>query len=101
MILQRCVERPLGAPREQGWKTIAFDVSETGLGITLPTELAEGTELEIEAWELSKAEPLYVRVIRSKRVDCVWLTGCKSVTRLSDDNLRAWMSGPQDWVVAN
>ena len=38
-ITQRCFARPPGAGDSGGWKAIAYDISETGLGVALPLPL--------------------------------------------------------------
>ncbi len=97
-ILQRCFVHPLPPRAAQPWRCIAFNVSKTGVGVTLPFQLPEGTLLTIEAWNLTGSRPLQARVIHSRPVESLWFTGCELVRYLSDDELDVWCSGPTDWV---
>ncbi len=97
-ILQRCFVRPANASERQAWQCVAYNISSTGIGVTLPTELAEGTVLAIEAWNLPGACPLQVRILQAQPIETVWLTGCEFMQRLSDADLHIWRSGPMDWM---
>jgi len=91
-VLQRCFVRPPGVEAPDGWRAIAFSLSATGIGVTLPLALERGTELEIEAWNLPDAPVLRARVVHSARLEAVWLTGCELVRRLTDDELATWLT---------
>lgn len=97
-ILQRCFVHPTTAPAAQAWQCVAYNISELGIGVALPIKLAEGTTLNIEAWNLPRACPLRVRVIQARLVDFVWFTGCEMTRRLSEAELQVWCSGPLDWA---
>ena len=79
-ILQRCFVRPARAPVPQPWQCIAYNISATGLGLTLPVQLPEGTVLTIEAWKLPRACPLQVRIVQTRLVELFWFTGCDRTT---------------------
>ncbi len=95
-LLQRCFVRCWG--RAETWRCIAYNISVTGIGITLPVPMPEGTVLEIEAWELPRARKLRVRVVQSKQVDFLWFCGCELTSRLSEAEVRTWQMGPRDWL---
>jgi hypothetical protein len=97
-ILQRCLVQVQGASGGGSWRCIAFNVSVTGIGLTLPCSLQAGTVLEIKAWELPAAPVLKAKVVHSKLVEFTWFCGCELIGRLSDTELQAWMSGPLDWL---
>jgi PilZ domain len=101
-ILQRCLVWPgiRGAdPRlPGGWPCIAFDISSTGIALTLPIPLHRGKVLEVEAWGLPKAQLLQVRVLRTVPVAFLWFCGCELAQPLDEEELRAWMMGPRDWL---
>jgi hypothetical protein len=98
LILQRAFAYPAGAAPARPWRSVAFDVSVGGIGITLPVRLARGTLLTIQAWNLPGAPVLQARVARANQVASHWFTGCELLTRLSDAGLRAWRSGEVDWL---
>ncbi len=97
-ILQRCFVHPIKNPDPQAWRCVACNVSATGIALTLPVRLPEGTVLAIHAWDLPGACPLQARIIQAKQVETFWFTGCELLRRLTDPELRAWCSGPLDWV---
>jgi PilZ domain len=94
-ILQRCLARPAGsaAPAE-GWRSIAYDISATGVGVTLPVPLARGSMLEIEPYNLPGGRPLRARVVHAHRLEFVWLCGCELDRRLNDRELQTWLAAP-------
>jgi hypothetical protein len=96
--LQRCFANTAKASASEAWRCIGYDISATGIGITLPVRLQQGTLLTINAWGLPRACPLQVRVVHTKHVDFVWFTGCEFIKRLSDVQLAIWRSGPLDWL---
>jgi hypothetical protein len=95
-ILQRCFVLASGGA--QVWRCIAYNVSATGIGITLPDQLPEETVLTIQAWDLPESRPLQARIVHSRPVESVWFTGCEWIKFLSDDELETWSGGPTDWV---
>ena len=97
-ILQRCFVYPVQASATDAWRCIAYSISGTGIGVTLPIPLHEGTVLTIEAWGLPRACPLKVRITQTKQVDFFWFTGCELLKRLSDAELSIWRNGPVDWL---
>jgi hypothetical protein len=96
-ILQRCFVHPAKASAREGWQCIAYNISATGIGVTLPVKLQDGTVLSIRALGLPRACPLQVRIVRTTPIEFLWFTGCELLNRLSDADLTAWSSGPLDW----
>ena len=86
--LQRCFVHPTRDSGPQAWRCIAFDISETGIGLTLPVPLTLGTVLAVRAWGLPRACELRACVVRTTPVDSFWFTGCEFGRRLSDAELR-------------
>jgi len=97
-LVQRCFVRPPGAIGAEGWRCIAYNISLTGIGITLPAPLQTGTILDIKAWGLPAAPSLQARVVHLHLIDFLWFCGCELVSRLEPDQLQAWLMGPRDWV---
>jgi hypothetical protein len=97
-ILQRCFASIATASPTETWRSIGFNISATGIGITLPVKLRPGTLLTIHAWGLPRACALQVRIAHSRKVDCVWFTGCEFTKRLSSAELHIWRSGPLNWL---
>jgi len=97
-ILQRCFVHPAESPAHEAWPCIAYNISATGIGVTLPVRLQEGTVLTIEAWGLPRACSLQARTIRARLVGLDWFTGCELIKRLSDAELQIWSSGPLNWA---
>jgi hypothetical protein len=97
-ILQRCLVKPPQAQGPEDWRCIAYNISSTGLGLTLPLPLATGTILDIEPWALPKAPRVQARVVRCKPVDFLWFCGCELLRRLSEAELQAWLAGSTDWL---
>lgn len=79
-------------------RCIGYNISATGIGITLPVRLQPGTLLTLQAWGLPRARPLQVRIVHAKQVEFVWFTGCEFVTKPSDAQLGIWRSGPLNWL---
>jgi hypothetical protein len=77
---------------------VAYNISASGVGVTLPLPLPEGTVLTIQAWGLPGAGPLRARIARVQPVEMFWFTGCQWLTPLSEPALRLWRSGPLDWL---
>jgi hypothetical protein len=90
-VLQRCIIRPPGVAAADGWRGIVFSMSKSGAGITLPTPISRGTELEIEPWNLPGAPVLKARLVHLTRLESVWLAGCEFSCQLTDDELAAWL----------
>jgi hypothetical protein len=89
---------PAKASAREAWQCIAYNISAIGIGVSLPVELQEGTELSIRALGLPQACPLQVRIVRTNPMEFLWFTGCEFLNRLSDSDLAVWSSGPLDWV---
>ena len=97
-ILQRCFASKDNASPSEAMRCIGYNISATGIGITLPIRLPQGTLLTIQAWGLPRACPLRIRIVHAKQVDFVWFTGCEFITRPTDAQLEIWKSGPLDWL---
>jgi hypothetical protein len=82
----------------EAWRCIAYNVSATGVGITLPFELDEGTLLTIQPWDLPGSRPLQARIVQSRQVETAWFTGCEWLQFLSEDEVEIWCSAPRDWL---
>jgi len=90
-ILQRCQVRIAGASPAEACRCIAFSISQTGVGVTLPVALEKGVELTIEAWNLPKAQPLQARIVHTNRLEFVWLCGCEFVKPIAKEELAEWL----------
>lgn len=97
-ILQRCFAYPWDGQPAQAWQVIAYNISATGVGITLPCPVELGTVLEVEAYQLPRAPRLRVRVLRTRLSNFVWFCGCELLTPLTEEQLSSWLAGPTDWV---
>src|SRR5947209_15423922 len=91
-VLQRCFVRPPGVRAPDGWRGIVFSLSASGIGVTLPLAVERGTDIEIEAWNLTGAPVLRARVVHVAKLQFVWLTGCELSRRLDPDDLSAWLT---------
>src|SRR5262245_30429196 len=95
-IVRRCFVRLVGRPAAvQGWRCIAYNVSATGVGLTLPLPLQPGTRIEVEGWRLSGGRPARAVVVRTEPVEYVWFCGCEFEAPLEPEELYSWLSGPQ------
>jgi hypothetical protein len=97
-ILQRCFVRFADASSSDAWKCIAYNISTTGIGITMPIRLQKDAVLTIQAWNLPQACTLQARVVQMKQVEFLWFTGCEFLKRLSPTELQIWRSGPVGWL---
>ena len=95
-LLQRCFVRPEGTPGKGGWRCIAYSVSSTGIGVTLPCPLPLKARVRVTPWQLPRAPALEARVARIRAVGFVWFAGCELVGTLTDADLAAWLAGPLD-----
>jgi hypothetical protein len=93
-ILQRCFARPLIAgvsAAPEGWRSIAYNISLHGVGVTLGLPLKRGTVIEVEPWNLPGAKPLRARLVHASPLEFIWLCGCELDSPLSDAELQAWL----------
>src|SRR5688572_7252279 len=88
-IQQRCLV-PSSSITGEAWHCIAYNVSTNGIGVLLPLRPEPGTILEIEPWQLPGAPILKARVVHSRLLEFVWMTGCVLCTPLTDAELQAW-----------
>jgi len=98
--LQRRIVHPAATSAPEAWHCIGYNISATGIGITLMVRLDPGSFLTIQAWGLAGACRLQARIVQSKRVEFLWFTGCELLKPLTDDELQIWRSGPRDWLDA-
>jgi hypothetical protein len=97
-ILQRCLAFPPGGRSSLAWPAIAYNISATGVGLTLPCPLRLGTPVEVEAWGLAGAPRLQARIVHVRRCDFLWFCGCKFLAPLTEAGLQAWLSGTPNRV---
>jgi PilZ domain len=97
-ILQRCFVYPADVSAPQPWQCIAYNISLTGIGVGLPIEMPKGTVLTIKPFGLPQACPREIRIVHARQTEMLWFTGCEFVNRLSEPELRIWLSGPLNWV---
>ncbi|HTK73907.1 MAG TPA: PilZ domain-containing protein [Gemmataceae bacterium] len=90
-LIQRCFAKPASSAEAEGWRCIVYNISAAGVGITLPLPLKNGAVIYIEPWNLPGAKPVHARIVRSSPLEYVWLCGCEFLSRLTDDELRAWL----------
>jgi hypothetical protein len=95
-VLQRCIVRPPGVGPGDGWQSIVFSLSTTGVGITFPLPIERGADVEIEACDLPETSPLKARVVHVARFDSIWLAGCELTRQLTGDDLTAWLTSATD-----
>lgn len=93
LIQQRCIVSLPGGRGPEGWRSIAYNISTTGIGVLLAVPLQPGTELDIEPWALPGTRTLRVRVVHCKRLEFAWMAGCELSEPLSDVELKAWLAG--------
>src|SRR5215468_4463045 len=62
-LLQRCLVWPPDAAGAEGWRCIVHNISEHGIGLSLPCPVRPGTVLRVEAWGLPGAPTLLARVV--------------------------------------
>ena len=91
-LIQRCFAKPAAAPGAEGWRCIVYNISIAGVGVTLPLPLKPGALIWIEPWNLPGTKPVQARVVRASPLEFVWLCGCEFTTRLSDEELQAWLA---------
>ena len=77
---------------------IAYNVSVSGIGVTMPFAPQLGTILQIQAWDLATTTILQARVVRTAPVEFPWFCGCELTDWLGQEELQAWLSGAQDWL---
>ena len=90
-LIQRCFAKPAAVPESEGWRCIVYNISLAGIGVTLPLPLKPGALIRIEPWNLPGVKPVQARVVRASPLEFVWLCGCEFPTRLTDDELQAWL----------
>lgn len=96
--LQRCFVWPPGANGPTGLHCIAYNVSTTGIGITLPLPLPVGQVLRIEPFDVPGAGPIQARIVHHKPVEFLWFSGCELLRPLTFEELRAWLTYKRDWL---
>jgi hypothetical protein len=99
-ILQRCFVIPAEGPRAEPWPCIAYNISTTGIGITLPMRVPLRTKLTVRPWNLPGAVPMQAVVAHVRPVKGSWFAGCELSKRLTEDELQIWRSEPIDWLEA-
>jgi diguanylate cyclase (GGDEF)-like protein len=67
------------------------DLSVTGIGLELSTEVSTGTLLTVEPVCDGRARTLLVRVVRSQRIQGGWVHGCELAQQLNAEELQAWL----------
>lgn len=96
-ILQRCFvcsgPRRLTPWGPEGWRSIAYNISRTGIGLTLPLPIQPGIILEIEPWGLPVVKTVRGTLVRCTQVEFLWFCGCRFEKPLQEEELRAWMGG--------
>ena len=96
--LQRCCVWPPGATGPNGLPCIAYNISTTGIGITMPLPLPKGHLLRIEPFALPGARPVKARIVHAKPVEFLWFCGCEFVEPISEEELRAWLVVKTGWM---
>jgi hypothetical protein len=97
-ILQRCFVIPAEGSCSEPWRCIAYNISATGIGITLPVQVPERTMLIVRPWNLPGALPLQAVVVHVRPVKGSWFAGCELSKRLTDNEVQTWRSEPIDWL---
>ena len=93
LIQQRCIVSLPGGKGPEGWRSIAYNISTTGIGVLLGVPLQPGIELDIEPWNLPGTRTLRVRVVHCKPLEFAWMAGCELSAPLSETELKAWLAG--------
>ena len=95
-LARSCLVCPQGSDvGAQGWRCVAYDVSTTGIGLTLPLPPRLGTLLRVEAWALPALRPLRMRVTHVRPVAFLWFCGCALEDPLREGELRTWLDSPR------
>ena len=89
-LLQKCLARPEGSSGLADWHGIVYNLSTSGVGLSLPYPVPPGTILIIEPWDLP-APALRACVVRSALVAFAWFHGCALTHPLNDDELQSWL----------
>ena len=87
--LQRCFVWPEGADGE-GWRCIAYNISLTGIGLTLPVPLPADAVIRVLPHGLPGARPLRARLVHVRRLEWAFLCGCEFFEPLSEAELQTW-----------
>src|SRR5205814_9515291 len=64
------------------FRSIAYNISAGGIGITLPCPLRDDSLLDVEAWNLPGAPRLRARVVHARFFDFLWF--CRSEEHTSE-----------------
>lgn len=96
--LQRCTVWPPRAHGPSGLPSIAFNISTTGIGLTLPLPLPKGHLLRVEPFALAGARALEAHVVHVKPVEFLWFCGCRFVEPIGEAELGAWLVVKTDWL---
>jgi hypothetical protein len=91
-VLRRCRIRPAGKANTEGWRSVVFDYSPGGLGITLPAPVQKGAILEVIP-DQTDAPALRVRVVHVRPLAHIWLCGCALEAPISDPTVQKWLDG--------
>jgi hypothetical protein len=84
--------RPAGSSPDTSWKSIAYDISLSGIGVALPYPLAVGTILMVEASGLRSTTALQARMVRHKSVSHLWFCGCEFSVPMTSAELLPWLA---------
>jgi hypothetical protein len=96
--LQRCNVWPPGAEGPTGLPCIAYNISASGVGITLPLPLPKGHLLRIVPFALPGARPLRARIVHLRPVEFLWFCGCEFEEPLSEAEVQIWRVYRTDWM---
>jgi hypothetical protein len=96
--LQRCLVWPPNANGPNGLRCIAYNISLTGIGLTLPLPLPRGHILRIEPYEVPGAGPIQAKIVHHKPVEFLWFCGCELLRPLTDEELKAWLVVKNGWM---
>jgi hypothetical protein len=91
-LLQKCFVWPHGSPRVEPWRSIVYNISLTGLGVTLPFPASPGNLFQVEPYGLLGARTLEVRVLRVTPVEFLWFCGCELTRSLRAEELQTWIA---------
>ena len=93
LIQQRCIVSLPGGKGPEGWRSIAYNISTTGIGVLLGVPLQPDTQLEIEPWNLPGTRTVRARVVHCKPLEFAWMAGCEFAEPLTEAELKAWLAG--------
>src|SRR5262249_32669531 len=90
-IMAMCRVRLAGQPEAREWRCVAYNISQVGIGLTVPCPLQPGASGSIVPWDRPHAPPMVARRGRTVAASFFCLCGCALLTPLSEAELAEWI----------